>query len=212
MEEPRIFGQMSTAPTPASVRVFLALLLDDPLLELVVQAQQQLQRRIRSSAVRWTPRDQLHLTLKFFGNVPVEQLAAIEASLRETCRSQSVLPLELKGFGCFPDSRRPKVMWLGLGGATTDLAHFQTRLHAATQEYGDHLEERPFHPHLTLARIKNAAPAESREIAAALDASPPDRLAAWQANRLAFMESRLTPQGPIYRTLACLDLASPVSP
>jgi RNA 2',3'-cyclic 3'-phosphodiesterase len=198
---------MSTASRPEFVRAFIALLLDENLLDLILSARQELQRRIRSAAVRWIPRDQIHLTLKFLGHVPVAQLPDVEAVLRPLSEAQSGLSLDLKGFGCFPDSRRPKVIWLGVGGEKPELARFQERIHNATQSFGDHLEERSFHPHLTLARVKEATPSDARQIAGALEQCGQELIAPWPADKLALMESRLTPQGPIYHRAALLSLA-----
>jgi 2'-5' RNA ligase len=203
---------MSTLPAPATARIFLALVLEDKLLEQVLSARKKLERQIRSAAVRWVPREQLHLTLKFFGNMAREQLPDLATALRPLCLAQPVLSLDLKHYGCFPDSRRPRVLWLGIAGAIGPLATFQQQIHEATRAFGDHQEERPFHPHLTLARMKNVSPDETRQLAAVLDRTPADSLDPWLARELVLMESRLTPQGSIYHPAAHFLLAPSAPP
>jgi len=101
--------------------------------------------------VRWLPPDQFHLTLRFIGEVDDTVAAAIRGGLAEI-----ILPpftLSLQGAGCFPSPRRPRILWVGLTGGEP-LIRLQHRIEAAVVKVGIPAEERPFSPHITLARLR----------------------------------------------------------
>jgi 2'-5' RNA ligase len=151
---------------------------------------------------RWVPPEQNHLTLRFIGEVDPDQLAAIKGALSRIAFAP--FPLTLQGVGHFPPGRRlPRVLWVGMppNGALTEL---QQRVEQALAAVGLPPEVRPFSPHLTLARLKDAAAAavaafeaRHRELA-----YPP-----FEVTQLSLFSSVLTPQGAKHRkelTVRCL--------
>ncbi|MBT1073898.1 RNA 2',3'-cyclic phosphodiesterase [Geobacter grbiciae] len=101
--------------------------------------------------VRWLPPDQLHLTLRFIGEEDDAVAAAIRRGLAEI--TSPPFPLSLQGVGCFPSPRRPRVLWVGLSGGAP-LQQLQQKVEAAVVAAGILAEERPFSPHITLARLR----------------------------------------------------------
>jgi RNA 2',3'-cyclic 3'-phosphodiesterase len=99
--------------------------------------------------------ENIHLTLKFFGNVPAEQVTAITQAMEQAARGQTAFPLRAVSLGCFPHTSRPRVLWLGLDDPSQALGPLCKRLTAAYLPLGFPAEDRPFHPHLTLARVQN---------------------------------------------------------
>lgn len=103
--------------------------------------------------VRWVEPDDLHLTLKFLGEVRPEKLPRIEATLAEVAASTPPFVITLGGFGAFPTLRRPRVIWLGVEAAPA-LRCLKQDLEWALTDVGFEAETRAFHPHLTLGRAE----------------------------------------------------------
>jgi len=107
--------------------------------------------RIACRHARWTRIEGLHVTLKFIGETPSEKVAEIEAALA-TLPSHAPIPLNFRGLGFFPNERRPRVLWAGIE-AGPELAALAAEVETALHPLGIPREERPFSPHLTLARF-----------------------------------------------------------
>jgi RNA 2',3'-cyclic 3'-phosphodiesterase len=152
---------------------------------------------------RWVPPEQNHLTLRFIGEVSPDQLAAIKGALSGI--SFASFPLTLQGVGHFPPGRRlPRVLWVGIrpSGALLEL---QQRVEQALTALGIPPEERPFSPHLTLARLKEgAAPAAAAFEARHRELAYPP----FEVTQLLLFSSVLTPQGAKHRKE--LTVRSPV--
>ncbi len=103
--------------------------------------------------VRWVKIESIHLTIVFLGSVPAEDLEAMHHPLAETCAEFAPFSISLKGLGCFPHTRNPKVIWVGIEGDTERMARFRDRLQARLVQFGIREEKRPFRPHLTLGRF-----------------------------------------------------------
>jgi 2'-5' RNA ligase len=103
---------------------------------------------------RWVDPEQIHLTLKFLGDVPAEALPAIGQAVEHAVAGQAPFTLLARTLGCFPHPSRPRVLWMGLEDPQQALAHLQQRLESALTPLGFPPETRPLHPHLTLARAQ----------------------------------------------------------
>ena len=101
--------------------------------------------------VRWVEPDNLHLTLKFLGELRAERLSEVEASVERVAASTAPFSLTLGEFGAFPTLRRPRVIWLG-AVATPELRCLKQDLEWALADRGFNAETRAFHPHITLGR------------------------------------------------------------
>lgn len=109
--------------------------------------------RLRDSGfpVRWVEAENLHVTLKFLGEVRPEVLPRVEEALEKVAEGTPPLVLHLEGFGAFPTVRRPRVIWMGVE-ATPVLRCLKQDLEWALADLGFETETRAFHPHLTLGR------------------------------------------------------------
>ncbi|AJE04727.1 RNA 2',3'-cyclic phosphodiesterase [Geobacter pickeringii] len=151
--------------------------------------------------VRWLPPEQLHLTLRFIG----EADEAVDGAIRRGLAAivSPPFPLALRGVGCFPSPRRPRVLWVGLGGSDP-LHRLQQAVEAAVNGAGVPAEERPFSPHITLARLREhgetgIAPFLARN--ASFQGEP------FTVDAFYLYSSILTPQGAIHRREASYPLA-----
>jgi len=106
---------------------------------------------------RWVPADQIHLTLRFIGEVGPQAFAAIKAAVSGLNFPE--FTLALRGAGHFPPGRHPRVLWVGVEPSDR-LSQLQQDLELALLEVGIPPEERPFSPHITLARLRDTAPAK----------------------------------------------------
>ena len=162
--------------------------------------------RLRESGwpVRWVSDEGLHLTLKFFGEVPAERLEVIAESVRFAGQGVARLSLRLDALGAFPSPRRPKVLWVGLE-ATSVLDLLQDRLERGGEAIGFEPEGRPFQPHVTLGRVREGHRCP-RGALDQFDGSP--RRLAFTGEQVVLYESILTPRGPRYEPQLSLDLGA----
>lgn len=190
------------------MRLFVALELPPEVKQAAALVTAQLKQS--GAEVKWVATANLHLTLKFLGEVAAEALAGIKAALQEALAGRGALELTLTGCGAFPSPQRPQVVWLGLTGQVEELASLATAIEAVCVPLGFAPEGRAFKPHLTVGRLRRgrgpARPSQAlaRVLAGLDDWQGPD----FQARRVALMQSTLTPQGPIYQALAAWELAS----
>jgi 2'-5' RNA ligase len=104
---------------------------------------------------RWIRPEAMHITLKFIGRIEVDRVEQIEKSL-STVRSQGLVEMNFRGAGCFPNVRRPRVLWAGVQ-SSPNLAVLAAEIERCLEPLGIPREERNFHPHLTLARFKETS-------------------------------------------------------
>lgn len=164
-----------------------------------------------ASALKWVNPDLLHITLRFLGPVPAARLEAVAEAAGRAAREARVFSLRLSGLGAFPSLRAPRVVWAGLapGPGHLDLQHLHAVLEATLKEAGFPPEERPYAPHITLARTREDISRDDREgVAASLEAimarSMP--IHTFVVDRLIVMRSDLRPAGPIYTPIATYPL------
>lgn len=106
--------------------------------------------------INWSPLDNLHITTKFIGHWPDERIDEVEAALL-SLSPRSSFEVEVRDLGWFPNERSPRVLWAGVHGGDP-LAQLANETEERLEKLGIKKEERPFSPHLTLARIKNPVP------------------------------------------------------
>ena len=153
-------------------------------------------------AARWVPAEQLHLTLRFIGEVGPQTFAAIKAALSGLTFRR--FTLELRGAGHFPPGNHPRVLWVGVQPSAA-LGELHRELELALIDPGITPDERPFSPHLTLARLKDTVPASVRSFELRHEglAFPP-----FEVSKVVLYSSVLTNQGAIHSREAavrCLE-------
>lgn len=146
----------------------------------------------------------VHLTMKFFGEVPPARLEVIEEAVRAAAPGTGTLPMQLSGVGAFPSERRPRIVWVGLD-APPGLELLQDRLERRAEAIGFAPEGAPFRPHVTLARVREGhrLPADALECLDGEYEPVP-----FLASELVLYESILGRDGPRYEPRLTLDLAS----
>jgi 2'-5' RNA ligase len=156
--------------------------------------------QIQIPGSRWVPREQIHLTLAFLGEVDDTMLTRLTAELSQI--RISGFCLRFTTTGCFPDRRRPRVLWVGLEPEPL-LESLAILVRRAVLACNIPQEERPFSPHITLARLKFPA---AREVAAFLDYPPKQDLPLVSVQEFVLFQSSLTPQGAIHTAVKVFPL------
>jgi 2'-5' RNA ligase len=187
------------------VRCFVAIELPDDVRSVVAAAQAALRRAAPRADVRWTTRDQWHLTLRFLGEVPDADIPGLVERLAAAVRPRPSLALALSGVGGFPGRRRPRVVWCGVEGDAAALGETAAVVEAAVRAFGLPEEGRPFHAHVTVGRVRS--PRGLGRLGAALEAPPDAAPAAWTAREAVLFRSRLRPTGAVYEPIARLPFA-----
>ena len=173
------------------MRLFFSVPLPDEARAAAASAVQAMKRAAGDSPLSWTKDEQLHFTLAFLGELPESDLPRLR-EVASTLSRLRAFELILSGAGAFPSPRKPRVLWLGAGQGGPELTELAKLLADGLRSAGFELEERPFHPHLTVARVK---PGGERGASRALGASPQGELARMRVDRLCLMQSQLSPHG-----------------
>jgi 2'-5' RNA ligase len=178
------------------MRAFVAIDLPDAIHAALGRQQQEFRSACRDA--RWTRPEGIHLTLKFLGEISDAQVEKVAAALSDLGKFEP-FPIEVKGFGFFPNGHRPRIFWVGVE-APPSLAELAARVEASMEKLGFPREQRGFSPHLTLARFPVPRPQPALEALLARQADL--ELGRFEASEFFLFESKLSPQGAQYRKLA----------
>jgi 2'-5' RNA ligase len=158
----------------------------------------------RSRDVRWCAENQLHLTLKFLGEVSDTLLPKVCGAAAEASAEVEPFSLRISGLGCFPGPRNPRVMWCGVEDPTGGCRKWVERADPLLEELNFKRETRAFTPHITLGRSRNSSGA--RVIQEALEDVEPPETDEMLVQQVIVFESRLLPGGAQYKPLATVPL------
>jgi 2'-5' RNA ligase len=162
--------------------------------------------RAMAPQVKWVRPENMHLTLKFLGETDSSKLTAMQATLSAIRSSQSVT-LHFRGLGFFPNAKRAKVFWAGME-ASPNLPSLALDIDRAVHRFGFPLEDRPFTPHLTVARFQ--PPGLPIKLATAAQESASRDFGSLIAREFHLIESKLKPSGAEYTTLQSFPFVAEV--
>jgi RNA 2',3'-cyclic 3'-phosphodiesterase len=181
------------------IRSFVAVAVPADTRQVLTAVAQELNRLLPdnapSSPVRWVKCEQMHLTLRFLGDTPLAKLPEITAAMDWITSGKPSLSIQLDKLGCFPNPRRPRVIWAGISGQVEELGALQRELEAALVPLGWPPEGKPFQPHLTLGRVKDGRAVVESRFPWGKGLMP----ATIPVDALHLIESQLRPDGPIYK-------------
>jgi 2'-5' RNA ligase len=184
------------------VRSFLAIELPRAIQRKIEEVQEDL--KSSHPDVRWVSPEKIHLTLKFFGNIEESRIEPIVKSIQEPIQNTPPFPLTVRGVGAFPHLKNPRVIWMGLVDKEEIFSSIQKRLEKELEKIGFEPEDRPFHPHLTLGRVKSSRGRE--ELAGRMEKYREEEFGEFQVERVILFKSDLKPTGPIYTVLRDMKL------
>jgi 2'-5' RNA ligase len=187
---------------PESFRTFISLGVAEAVKEPICRLQNELCGQLPEDAFRWTRPEQIHLTLKFLGNVPAGQWEEMASALREVCNGFAPLGLRAEGVGYFPSRGLPRVIWVGVRDENEALSRLQRAVEKAVNGNIGSAEEERFTGHLTIGRAKSLRPEQGRLLIELAQQFSGKSFGEWQAVKLDLMRSELGPQGSRYICLA----------
>jgi len=191
---------------PEQIRSFIAIELPEEAREGLARLRKELERD-EHRFVKWVDPGGVHLTLKFLGNVPSKRVTEITEAMGKAAQGISPFHLEISGLGAFPSLRQARVFWVGIGGELDKLSRLQQNIDSALAVLGFAKEERPFVPHLTLARIRQgASPLERRSFGELVGSTIFEDKYHIKVEASSLMRSQLTPAGAIYTCLSAVGL------
>ena len=158
-------------------------------------------RKGLESLIRWVPAENMHLTMKFLGDVSQSNLEFLIQMLRNEADSFHCFDLHLTGLGSFPNLKRPRVIYIGIQ-APAALDSLQRGIESASHRLGYESEEHPFSAHLTLGRVKqNITAVEQQKIRRAIEGTQVDLLGSARVDSVHLYKSELKPSGSVYTRL-----------
>ncbi|MCI0532136.1 MAG: RNA 2',3'-cyclic phosphodiesterase [candidate division Zixibacteria bacterium] len=183
------------------MRAFIAVELPSDVKNQIARMQAEL-RRIPAQ-VSWTKADNVHLTLKFLGEIGSERLQPVTQAARAGCKGVKKFRISLKGLGGFPNLRQPRVIWIGTQNGAEELISLQAKIDSELDKAGFPREEKKFRPHFTIGRVR--VPKSIEKLAQALG-NTEFQTADIDISRVTVMQSRLSPGGSIYTALEKIEL------
>lgn len=158
----------------------------------------------QGSSWRWVPADQMHITLKFFGEIPQPSVRLIRETVTEAVQHLSPFALSIGAPGVFGRGRDLQTLWMGIKEGREVVLALAAALESSFEMAGFARESRTLHPHVTLARRR---PSRERVPRPDFSTVAMPALAPMQVTRLTLFQSTLTPSGPIYKALEKVPLA-----
>ncbi len=190
---------MPDAGAGATVRCFYAIELPASVRVSLGAAQKHL-ARAAPGAVRWVPAANLHLTLVFLGDVAGDLLGPLARVADGAARGGAPFTLRAGGLGYFGPARVPRVLWAGVAGAPTALTRLRQALaDGAAAATGAPEEARPYHPHITLGRLRPGRPAHG--LTSRVESHKSARYGVFDVRRVVLLRSRIRPEGTVYTPL-----------
>ncbi len=179
------------------IRSFIAIELPDELKTKLGQLESQLQAG-QQTWLKWVDPYNIHLTLKFLGNIATDRTGEILRAMEEATQTVPPFQLEIKDLGVFPNLKRVQVVWVGISGDIDKLGQLQQRIDSNLTQLGFAPESRPFTAHLTLARLRDQASLDERQRFGQLIAGTKFEAGTIKVDAISLMRSQLTREGAIY--------------
>jgi 2'-5' RNA ligase len=187
-------------------RTFVAIAIPDEVRAKLVATQHELQDVLPRMAAAWSKSDNMHLTLRFLGNVPGSRVLELTDQLCAALTGFGELELICERLGCFPDLRFPRVVWAWVHDEAERLPQLQLQIDAAVRGFAEQPAESRFVGHITLARPKQIKRPEAERLAQFVAGAVGRTFGRWQAKEVLLLRSELSAAGSKYVELARFPL------
>ncbi len=186
----------------STLRAFIAIDLPEDIQEQLSKVAHDLKCNLGEEVIRWVPIQNIHLTLKFLGNVPLRNLGVLEQILSDIAHQHQPFRIQIGGLGAFPKIRAPRVIWIGVENSP-ELIAVQKAVDRETARLGYPSEGRAYSAHLTLGRVSRHATSHDIERIAnyLMEYKTPNVLGSMLVRELLLFRSDLIPSGAIYTRL-----------
>lgn len=187
---------------PDAWRLFIAIELPVSIIDFLGKTLETVKKHTPHRTVRWVKPESTHLTLKFLGDVPVTQRDTLQQALERAASDHTAFDLATGQLGCFPHSRQPRVVWVGLERDLAALQALRDSAEALISPLGYPTEKRAYHPHLTLGRVQRDANRDHvQQLGKLVDTTKLPDSVRWHVNQVTLFRSELSPQGAQYTPL-----------
>jgi len=191
------------------LRVFIAVEIPLSIRQAIYDQTVSLRLTLGQELVRWVPIENVHLTLKFIGEISSSNVALLCDMLSTEAQAHPPFSIEIGGLGAFPNARQARVIWIGIHPSPA-LTSLQRGIEAAAVRLGYEADARPFSPHLTIGRIRQPISiADQQKIRTALEKTTIGRLGTTNVTAIHLFKSDLKPSGAEYTRLFSTPLGSP---
>lgn len=189
------------------MRTFIALDFSPEIINKITEIINYFKTQTPQRALKWVAPQNLHLTIKFLGEVPENKIEQIKGLINQALRNENAFEIGVDGIGMYPNQHMPRVVWLGIEGSER-LKGIHNKLDTTLEKADIPPDKRSFNPHLTIARIRRNTDKETvKEIGKTLSGFKVDSLGRCTINNIILYKSDLTPEGPEYTAL----LSSPLN-
>ena len=192
-----------------TLRLFVALPVPAAVKEGIREIQRHLRGMLPGATIGWTRPEQIHLTLRFLGRVPMDQLDLVNTAVKNACVDISSFEMTAAGVGVFPGKHKPRIIWLGVQERSGALASLHERISSGTAGFGQAPDDRAFSPHLTIGRIKQVRSADARKLRDVIPNRGLEGVNSWVASSVELLQSDLGPVGAKYDVLSRCILRAP---
>jgi len=189
-------------PDSKAVRAFVAIRIPEAVLAKLTDVQREMKSLLPPRSTAWTKPDNMHLTLRFLGNVAPTSIPELEKRLRMALTGFGKLDLLCERLGCFPDLRYPRVVWAWVHDANGRLQALHRCIDEAVGEFAEQPAEARFVGHVTLARPKQIKRPEAEGLARFVEAAVNRSFGNWSAGEVVLIRSELSAEGSKYHDLA----------
>ena len=190
-----------------TLRAFIAIDLPPDLRTKLEALAGRLRHSPGQECIRFVPVSGIHLTLKFLGDIPADLAAGVHSVLDHAAGALPAFAVHVRGVGCFPDSRRPRVVWIGLEEPQGRLEVLQRAIEGGCVVLGLPAQDRPFSAHLTLGRVRReAGPEAGSFVRGVLEREQALDLGEMPVDSVHLFRSDLRPSGAIYTRLHSASL------
>ena len=184
------------------LRLFVAIPVPEVIRQEIVIVQEEMLSLVASGVVRWTKAEQIHLTLKFLGNVSVERIDDLKSSVQKVCANHFPVPLRAEGLGFFPNAYSPRVIWVGITDQDKRLQDLQKSIERAVDQFAARPKVEQFVGHLTLGRFGNPRSSKSEKLMRRSLTMSSRLFGEWTAHEIQIMRSESLPSGARHTLLA----------
>jgi 2'-5' RNA ligase len=190
------------------LRSFVAVEIPTEIQSALARSTAPLQKALPKPLIRWVAPQNVHLTLKFLGDISPANLERLAEALKTEAVAHETFSISVGGLGAFPTSSRARVIWIGLE-APAALMTLLRGVEAVTAKLGYASEDRPFSPHLTIGRVRqNVSGLDFQHIRAVLEGTTIGALGTLRVDAVNIFKSDLQPGGPVYTRLYTLPMKS----
>jgi 2'-5' RNA ligase len=197
---------IETGMSLESLRLFAAITIPEPVRNEMLAVQREL-KPLALGDVRWAKPEQLHLTLKFLGNVPVISLEAVKKSLTIACAGAGPFHLNAKGIGFFPNERQPRVIWVGIEDDENALVRLQQRIERSLAPFAEKKGAEQFRPHATLGRFQKYRRYKTEQLVPHASSFGIHVFGGWRVEEVGLLRSELSQAGARHMLMSSHPLA-----